>query len=296
MNNKSSKKKLILSPKLLYTGFHKVETWWNYPNLISPFYRLFLITEGECIVKIEDECFYLKKDDLFLVPKFTKATYFCENKMEHYYACLLDGELETSSISTPLLLQRIQKASELDYALFKRLVDISPEYVLPSVNPNVYDNKKELFVIQRKNDSINAVLEREGIILQLFSKFVTPSSLHTYNRNNPSHSRISYIIQYINEHLADDLSITNLSDIACVSPDHFTKLFKKVTGMPPMEYIKLQKTEKACYLLVHTTLNIQSIAEQIGIKDKSRFSKFFHEATGVSPKEYRKLNIMLQQH
>lgn len=104
--NQSSKKHLSLD--LLYTGFYKVERWWNFKNLVSPFYRLLLITKRECNITInQTDRYTLKRGDLFLVPKFELIDYECTDYMEHYYIC--------------------------------------PDEKLPSVDPQIYDNNKTLW-------------------------------------------------------------------------------------------------------------------------------------------------------
>ena len=66
---------------LLYTGFYKVGTWWNYKGLTSPMYRLYLITEGTANIYINQFKHELKAGDLFLVPKFVRANYECLDYM-----------------------------------------------------------------------------------------------------------------------------------------------------------------------------------------------------------------------
>src|SRR5574344_174304 len=217
---------ISLDLRLLFTGFYKVDAWWDFRNLTSSFYRLYYISKGECEIKLEDELFHLHEGDLFLIPKLVRASYHCDAPMEQYYICLLDGEKGSCAIADPTKLKKCLPSSGLDAMLFKRLADISPEYALWSVYPEEYDNKKELLV-PGQSDTLSPVsLERKGIIPQLFSRFLTPESLFNYSKSNSSHVRISYIIKYINDNLSARLSVSDLADILSahsLCPDHFLR-------------------------------------------------------------------------
>ena len=76
-----------LSLPLLYADYSRVETWWNYQDVISPFYRLYLITKGKGKVYINQKGYELLPGQLFLIPKFAFHSYECDDFMEHYYIC-----------------------------------------------------------------------------------------------------------------------------------------------------------------------------------------------------------------
>lgn len=282
MNNKFN-----ISLRLIYTGFCKVDKWWNFCDMTSPLYRIYLITKGECQITIKDQHFHLCEGDIFIIPKLVKASYKCDSPMEHYYICVTDGENGTLPLSEPSLMKNKCKAGKLEYALFKRLVEISPEFALPTTDPNEYDNCKELFVPNTNPCSYKTQIEQKGIILQLFSMFITQDCLTSSLKDKCSHERISNIIHYINDNLENKLSVSSLSEMMFVSPDHFTKLFKSIIGMPPAEYIKLKRIEKACAMLRETAIPITEIAERSGLGDKSQFSRIFLEYMGERPKKYR---------
>jgi AraC-like DNA-binding protein len=186
------------------------------------------------------------------------------------------------------LLRRQVRATDLDKSLFKRLIEISPSYELQSTNPADYDNKKEVYLPPRYQEDMCVKMEQEAILLQLFSRFITTTSIDTRLKGGFSHNRISNVIHYIHEHISDNLSVTSLSELMCVSTDYFTKTFKKVIGLTPIEYIQRKRVEKACALLRDTTLSTQEITEMVGFSDKAQFSKLFKRLMEKTPGEYRK--------
>lgn len=72
------------SLRLLYAGFYRVGTWWNYQNVVSPFSRLYLITQGQATVYINRRSYVLNPGELFLIPAFMLHSYACEGFMEHF--------------------------------------------------------------------------------------------------------------------------------------------------------------------------------------------------------------------
>ncbi len=99
-------------------------------------------------------------------------------------------------------------------------------------------------------------------------------------------ARILDVIQYIHQHLEDDLSVDSLAQFACLSSSRLAHLFRDEVGISPLQYIDLQRVEKAKQLLVRTRLPIGQIAVSVGM-DPIYFSQRFKLHTGMCPREYR---------
>lgn len=102
-----------------------------------------------------------------------------------------------------------------------------------------------------------------------------------------THVIISKSKRYINEHLSDDLSVSDIASILYLSPNYFSRLFKKVTGEGCNEYIVRKRIEKAKLLLETTNFQTGRIAFMVGYRDTNYFSLAFKKNTGKSPKKYR---------
>jgi AraC family transcriptional regulator, arabinose operon regulatory protein len=94
------------------------------------------------------------------------------------------------------------------------------------------------------------------------------------------------VLQYIEAHLTDNLTVEELAQIAHFHPNYFIQLFKNFTGNSPIQYINRVRLEKAKHLLTMTELNVSAIADAVGL-ELSYFSRMFREHNGVSPTAYR---------
>lgn len=98
---------------------------------------------------------------------------------------------------------------------------------------------------------------------------------------------ISNVRRYIDEHLEEDLSVSSIAAQFFITPNYFSKLFKKMMGEGCNEYIVRKRIEKARYLLETTSIKTGKIAMMVGYRDTNYFSLAFKKHTGKSPTKYR---------
>lgn len=97
---------------------------------------------------------------------------------------------------------------------------------------------------------------------------------------------ISRAIEYIEENLDTSLTLKSIAEVACMSPNYFSYLFKKLNGVSPWEYITIKRVEMAVRLLKTTTLTKLDIASACGFSSSSNFYKAFLKITGKTPTDY----------
>ena len=105
---------------------------------------------------------------------------------------------------------------------------------------------------------------------------------------NRSWLRMEPVIEYIREHLDHNISIDELAQHINVSSDHFTRLFKRLIGQTPIQYIIHQRVSRACELLCDSELNMDDIAVRCGFPNRRYLSRRFTEVLGMPPSHYRK--------
>lgn len=100
-------------------------------------------------------------------------------------------------------------------------------------------------------------------------------------------TRLARVVDYIQAHLADDLSIDALAGLAAMNATHFAKSFKAAVGQAPLQYVIAERLIRAGVLLKTTTLPVAEVAHRVGYGDLSRFGQHFKRRYGVPPATYR---------
>jgi len=96
------------------------------------------------------------------------------------------------------------------------------------------------------------------------------------------------VAAYIEEHVADDIPLATLAEVARLSPYHFCRSFKQSFGLPPHRYHANRRIELAKQLLADRELSVTTIALDVGFSDTSTFSAAFLRRTGQTPTRYRR--------
>lgn len=96
------------------------------------------------------------------------------------------------------------------------------------------------------------------------------------------------IMEYIETHFNEKLSLAALSRKCFYSPKYFSRIFKERYGLTVTEYIQKKRIEEGCRLLKETPLSVDEISRSVGYGDNVSFYKFFKKICGITPSEYRK--------
>lgn len=96
-------------------------------------------------------------------------------------------------------------------------------------------------------------------------------------------------IGYIQAHMGDNITRTEVADCVGLSEEYFSKIFKQCMGMGFKEYVIEEKMKVARSLLANSELPISLIAAKLGFINFSHFSKTFKKVIDYSPQEYRRL-------
>ena len=100
-------------------------------------------------------------------------------------------------------------------------------------------------------------------------------------------SRASDVIELIEANYATPLTLAGLAEMAGVSPFHFLRLFRTVTGTTPYRYVVQLRLREAATRLLRGHEPITDIAFDVGFGDLSQFIRTFRAASGLSPSAFR---------
>ena len=99
---------------------------------------------------------------------------------------------------------------------------------------------------------------------------------------------ITGITRYLQEHLAEEMSLSVLAEEFHLNPQYISQLFKNEIGVGFLAYLTNIRMEKAKKLLLSTSLSIAEVAEQSGYGDYRVFTKVFKKTEGITPSQYRR--------
>lgn len=132
-------------------------------------------------------------------------------------------------------------------------------------------------------DSLTSILAVH--LLRHYSVWQQP--LHEYT-GGLSPSKLQRAIAFINDYLAQDLSLEAIANAVEMSQYYFARLFKQSMGIAPYQYLLQQRVERAKQLLTTTSLPIAQIARQVGFSNQTQLTIQFRKFTGTTPLNYRR--------
>ena len=242
------------------------ETGTSWPHYHS-LYEIYFLEEGNCTYIIDDKVYNVNSGDIVVIP---------------------DGIIHHTKYD--------------DIRHSRILINCAREYIPDSVQKNV-SSGSYLYRNPNLTDEIRRLLikiENEYKLRDGFSEEII--SCHTHAlfylllRNADScitvddgNKVIEQAVAYIRENFASDITLSSLSKKFSVSREHFSRLFKKETGLGFSKYLNSLRLQYAEQMLKNSeTQNITQIAELCGFEDSNYFSKKFKEVYGISPKKVQK--------
>jgi AraC family transcriptional regulator len=96
------------------------------------------------------------------------------------------------------------------------------------------------------------------------------------------------VLAYVEEHLAEEIAVADLANVACLSIFHFTRAFAAATGVPPRRYVSQRRLENAKAMIAMGRASLDEIALDSRFSSQSSFTRAFRRAIGKTPAEYRR--------
>jgi len=101
------------------------------------------------------------------------------------------------------------------------------------------------------------------------------------------YKRIHRVIDYIYEHLDEDLNYEDIAEVACLSPYHWHRIYRSITRETVQATIRRMRLQRAAVALISTTLSIERIARQAQYSNTDSFIRSFSKNFGIPPNAYR---------
>ncbi|MDF2193498.1 AraC family transcriptional regulator [Paraflavitalea sp. CAU 1676] len=285
-----SSRSLKYSFSLLHVDHVQLSKRWNYKSVISPYYRLYYIDEGEGLLSNAGDKLKLEAGYIYIIPSYTLCNLYCPEYLSQYFIQFFEESPDGMSLFHHNRALMKVSATEMDIAHFKRLLDINPgRGINRSDNPKVYEKNAYYREYQELNNrqTMAVYLETQGILLQLVARFLESRQFEAMaSRVIPQ--KVLDAMSYIQLNLHQPLTIAHLAQRANQHADYFSRQFLQFTGERPLAYIHSKRIERAQYLISTTDLPYVSIASETGFDNLPHFSKVFKKITSLTPGQFRK--------
>ncbi len=137
--------------------------------------------------------------------------------------------------------------------------------------------------------SIENLCNANFCLYHLLAAFLFPDK-HIEAEKNEQEDVIKNSIINMKESLDAKLTVEDMALRHHLSTSHFSMMFRKSTGMPPIDYFIHLKMQKACQLLYANGSKIKDVAQELGYEDPYYFSRLFKKFMGLSPEQYKMSN------
>jgi YesN/AraC family two-component response regulator len=148
-------------------------------------------------------------------------------------------------------------------------------------------NLSDLYIQKLEElEEIKAVIQLMENVLVDFAERVANNKKYKFSKP------INMCLNYVFNHLYDDITLPALAEITSLNPNYLSVLFKKEIGIPLRQYILQSKIDEAKNLLNYTSYSMKEISSLLNFHDQSHFIKVFKKLEGVTPKQYKVKNII----
>lgn len=171
-----------------------------------------------------------------------------------------------------------------DFSHLCGLADLKPHYSLGLQDKLCERFDDILFTLKNKKPFYKEIAV--NLSLALVAEIMSLISLS----GNAVPSRLSNAVTHITNHPEENLSLEEYAKMCIMSVSHFSKEFKKFTGMSPVNYRNSIRINKAKKIILKGGTLLSDLSSLLGFSSYSQFHEKFKSLTGISPKEFSKKN------
>ncbi|MDG0791416.1 response regulator [Cohnella ginsengisoli] len=182
-----------------------------------------------------------------------------------------------------------------DFEAMRQAMEYGASNYILKLSMSVKDLRETLAKVSRELSGGSATAAaRPGATLQPSASYPPSSSLQSSASRPPlaereriTHPEVNKIIQYIEQHYDQDITLGSLSRYVMMGENYVSALFKKKTGETLIHYLHRTRVDKAIELLMNTDLPVNRIGQRVGFMNDNYFIKIFKRMTGTTPSQYR---------
>ncbi|MFD0962015.1 helix-turn-helix domain-containing protein [Paenibacillus chungangensis] len=260
------------------------------PDHIHDWYEIVYIYSGGGTFFIDQGIYEARAGDVLLIPG---------NTIHRSFPVDADPKTSTALFFSPSLLHHQPLGDSFSYLRLFELARRHRSYLL-TLDTQQQGRIVELIQHIHLEMSHRTVGYRQAALLHLQHILLLLSRCRMYDQSERGASesnRVSVpswmngILRYIEDHLDDQLGLAQLAERSSVTPSHFSRVFKGLTGMNVTDYVTTKRIIRAKELLLESDRNddnIAAIAASCGFDSLPHFHRRFKALTGTTPAKYRR--------
>lgn len=248
------------------------------------YYQVYYMLSGEITHHIESGCAKLSCGDVFIVPPNLPHYIDAGGKKVDFYAMSFMPDFFLGTNDGNKLISDF-----LYYLKTATLENIQPKFTLPHEDILFVETVFKRIISEFKGVKTGkeeVIKECVSVLLSLFARVYFEEKAESlnleYNRNSVMHC-----IEYIKNHLDEDISLTEIARRSAMSKTCFCNIFSSITGTSFKQFLNSCRIEKAAEL-IQAGEKISNVSILCGYNDLSTFYRNFKKQMGVSPTQYQK--------
>lgn len=220
-----------------------------------------------------------------LTKQYTQACLSTSNELDDLKRYIVGSEQEKAFLWIKGAFDEINKSTKKVAPTIIRGFAIE---IVTSIQKDVssHANDQTVGIVKRILEAYSI-----GILVDILIDFIEGIFRTLEQKSEHRSPIIQSVVQYIQEHFYEELSLKTLSYKFHINSIYLGQLFQKETGLVFSEYINHLRLEKAKQLLRGTHLKAGIIGKQVGYSDSAYFYKQFKKAVGITPSAWRTMNI-----
>lgn len=274
-----SKLSLLIPENDYHAAMHECDKNTSYYEHYHDYYEIiFYLGDQEASYRKENTVYTVHKGDVIFCGMFETHIMDCTENEGHVRFCI---GIE------PRILGNYSKKSANLYQIFSGENPCYPILHLDNIHLQKYLRMIEEF--QGLGNSPGEQVIASAIVHRMLGCLYCDMNLEQgQDMAQLQHVRlVGSILHYVEENLADAISLQAVAKKYNYSVTYISKLFKSVTGSSLVSYI-IEKRIGRARQMMYENVEIMQIAERVGYRNYSNFYKAFKKATGASPEEYRR--------
>ena len=248
------------------------------------YYEFYFFVEGDVSMQIGKQTYHVRSGDLMLIPSHTPHRTIVHSTKNPYRRFVF-------WISKELCEHLSQRSASYTYLIQR--VEARKDYLF-HMDPVAFNTLQSKMIRILEEMHAERFGKEEQISLYI-SDFLLHINRLTYEKMEPkplslNTSLYSNLVEYIEQHLDDDLSLERLAEEFYVSKYHIAHVFKENVGLSIHQYIT-KKRLALCQEAIRAKMNITEVYHTYGFGDYSSFYRAFKKEFGISPKDFRDVQL-----